>query len=265
MLDTVNYFERGKRSNLFRFEALWLSKKECGTVIEKAWMEGAGSAPHECIDLCARELKKWASKTFGDIKKRIRSLEKEQLEAQSSHIDAMMISNCDGEEDMLVRDLMSVEGREWDMDKIEPLFPVDLRPIILAIPLSNRVRNDVLLWKCSKDGLYTVRTGYWLAKMSSVKGNLAVRDRLVHRDILQDASCHICGGERETIIHLVLECIAAKEIWAPSEFQDCLVGAPRSSFADLWLWLVRKHKADVVASMVTLMWAAWRCRNLIIF
>ncbi|XP_021767619.1 uncharacterized protein LOC110732008 [Chenopodium quinoa] len=71
---------------------------------------------------------------------------------------------------------------------------------------------------------------------SAVKGNFPVKDRLAYRHITHDASCQVCGVERETIFHALLECNA-----------------------------VISFIGDAVRTFATLMWAGWRCRNLAIF
>ncbi|XP_021764895.1 uncharacterized protein LOC110729440 [Chenopodium quinoa] len=80
-LDTINYYERGRKGKIFRFEALWLSKEDCSEVVSKAWCDGEGSEPHKRIALCAEYLTKWAATSFGEIKKKIRNKECELQEA----------------------------------------------------------------------------------------------------------------------------------------------------------------------------------------
>ncbi|XP_021729845.1 uncharacterized protein LOC110696818 [Chenopodium quinoa] len=181
--------------------------------------------------------------------------------------------------------------------EIGRMFAPEMAARILATPLSSRQHADTMYWQGDKRGIYTVKSGYWLAKLgngdqpqqvhddtiwqsiwricgppklqhfiwSVMKGNLAVMDRLVFRHITQDSSCQICGAEKETIIHYLLECNAAKEIWSHCKHIGSLVDAPTSSFVDLWAWLNCKFSGDVVRQMITLMWVAWRCRNLVVF
>ncbi|XP_021743502.1 uncharacterized protein LOC110709598 [Chenopodium quinoa] len=150
---------------------------------------------------------------------------------------------------------------------------------------------------CTKNGIFTVKSCYWLARdvmavvgdvgsnedywrlvwntqgppklkhflWGAVKGNLAVKDRLVQRHVTNDATCHICGGARETIIHSLFECSAAKEIWEHSELSEHLIDSPTESFIARWKWLYGKVEGSILRRMAALMWAAWRCRNLIVF
>ncbi|XP_021728381.1 uncharacterized protein LOC110695458 [Chenopodium quinoa] len=95
MLDTLNYYDRGKGGKLFRFEAMWLSSDSCEAVISKAWGESEGLEEHQRIEQCALGLKKWSATTFKKTQKKIRRLEKELLEAQGGHIDAAMLDCCE--------------------------------------------------------------------------------------------------------------------------------------------------------------------------
>ncbi|XP_021758506.1 uncharacterized protein LOC110723456 [Chenopodium quinoa] len=100
---------------------------------------------------------------------------------------------------------------------------------------------------------------------SAVKGNLAVKSRLVQRHIINEASCQICGHHEETIWHALVECDAAAAMWEHSELKSILTDAPNHSFAEVWAWLYRKCDGETLSTLATLLWAAWRCRNLIIF
>ncbi|XP_021719894.1 uncharacterized protein LOC110687544 [Chenopodium quinoa] len=98
--------------------------------------------------------------------------------------------------------------------------------------------------------------------MECCKKEPCCKDRLVQRHITQDASCQLCGEERKTILHSLLHCDAAKQIWALSAYVSDLAGASSTLFADFWVWLCSKFNAEAVSTMGTFLWAAWRCRNL---
>lgn len=119
------------------------------------------------------------------------------------------------------------------------------------------------MWRTvwSLDGPPKMRHFLW----SACKGNMAVRDRLVHRHITSITLCPICGAASETIIHSLFECEAAISIWRQCDIASCLVGAPSTTFADRWLWLARKCSAKELCYLASLMWDVWRCRNLIFF
>uniref|UniRef100_A0A803MBU7 Reverse transcriptase zinc-binding domain-containing protein n=1 Tax=Chenopodium quinoa TaxID=63459 RepID=A0A803MBU7_CHEQI len=205
-----------RKKRLFRFEAMWLSREDCGEVVSKAWSDGEGRGPHARIALCAEYLKKWAATSFGT-----------QPSGWKEHtmVNELMVEGC-------VR---------WDATKICELFDNETTTLILANPLSTHHARDTMYWSCTKNGIFSVKSGYWLARdvmdvvgdvgsnedcwrsvwniqgppklkhflWGAVKGNLAVRDRLVQRHIITYATCQICGGASETIIHSLFDCTAA--------------------------------------------------------
>ncbi|XP_021734135.1 uncharacterized protein LOC110700859 [Chenopodium quinoa] len=62
LLSTINYYERGRRKKLYRFEAMWISKPDCNEAVRK---------------------------------KKIRSLEIELQEGQGGHMDAASLQKCE--------------------------------------------------------------------------------------------------------------------------------------------------------------------------
>lgn len=74
---TNDAFRRGNK--LFKFEAMWLSREECGKVVEDAWCASGGAEISERLELVSNQLSSWASKAFGDLKKRKK---KSSLQAQ---------------------------------------------------------------------------------------------------------------------------------------------------------------------------------------
>uniref|UniRef100_A0A803LLA5 Reverse transcriptase zinc-binding domain-containing protein n=1 Tax=Chenopodium quinoa TaxID=63459 RepID=A0A803LLA5_CHEQI len=170
----------------------------------------------------------------------------------------MLTMPMGADENMLVRELFLDGGREWDPAKVCSLVGEDIRAKILATPLPFSRQGDGVFWWQAKAGLYSVRSGYWLAKggegselagmpedevwkmvwrtrgppkllhflWNAVKGNLAVKSRLVQRHIINEASCQICGHHVETIWHALVECDAAAAIWEHSELKSNLTDAP---------------------------------------
>uniref|UniRef100_A0A803LEN6 Uncharacterized protein n=1 Tax=Chenopodium quinoa TaxID=63459 RepID=A0A803LEN6_CHEQI len=66
-------------------------------------------------------------------------------------------------------------------------------------------------------------------------------------------------------MHSLFFCMAACSIWRMSMFENLLEEEPHESFVECWKWLLYKVIMDTMVRMAALMWAAWRCRNLIIF
>ncbi|KAL2926122.1 hypothetical protein RDABS01_001197 [Bienertia sinuspersici] len=178
----------------------------------------------EKLRLCADKLGEWAAAIFGDIKRKIRQKERELKKEQCKEPD----------------------HRAWNKEVIWSFFNEEEARAILAIPLSASLPSDSLFWWPNKNGEYTVKSGYWLAKQGSqmprsdpgsenklwskiwnlngppklrhflwqaCKGSLPVMERLRHRHITMNAMCPICNEEEETIIHAIFECSNVREIW----------------------------------------------------
>lgn len=179
-------------------------------------------------------------------------------------------------------------------------FDVAERQSVLDIPLPSTWKCDTQYWWPTNDGNYTVRSGYWLGRMGHVhtwdlffgrrerdiwklvwkiagapklchfiwrtcKGSLGVMDVLYRRHIREHSTCPVCGGEEETIIHALFNCTYASEIWLHSNFQGMLMEAPRTSFAERFMWLVGRLDSEELASFGALVWAVWFCRNQRVF
>jgi len=64
-----------------------------------------------------------------------------------------------------VSDLIVVEERVWDINKIEYLFPDDMVQAILDTALFAKVQNDRIAWMMECNGNYTIKSSYKLAMM----------------------------------------------------------------------------------------------------
>uniref|UniRef100_A0A803MS34 Endonuclease/exonuclease/phosphatase n=1 Tax=Chenopodium quinoa TaxID=63459 RepID=A0A803MS34_CHEQI len=90
ILSTSNFYERGGVKKAFQFEAWWLSNEECGKVVEDSWVSSVGKDAASRIAMCGESLSSWASKKFGDMKKKIRITEDVLKEIQGRMSDATM-------------------------------------------------------------------------------------------------------------------------------------------------------------------------------
>ena len=67
------------RSNRFRFEPLWVKHEECLRIVEDSWktlqFDGSPSRLVSGLTSCASTLRRWGSKTFGNIPKRVARLQ----------------------------------------------------------------------------------------------------------------------------------------------------------------------------------------------
>lgn len=88
-----------------------------------------------------------------------------------------------GDIDLTVADLRN-EGR-WNWEAASFVFPEDIKDKIRAIPIqSYGVRSDFIMWKASKDGKFTVKSAYQLARQEEIPGNVFQGSWIWKLDIL---------------------------------------------------------------------------------
>ncbi|KAL2892810.1 hypothetical protein RDABS01_008719 [Bienertia sinuspersici] len=206
----------------------------------------------------------------------------------------MLSSNITQQHDLRVADLIDYEAGAWNKEVIWSIFNEEEARAILAIPLSASHPSDSLFWWPNKNGEYTVKSGYWLAKQGNqmpridlgsenilwskiwnlngppklrhflwqaCKGSLPVMERLRHRHITMNAMCPICKEEEETIIHAIFECSNVREIWQHRNLQETINEGPAGSFMERWKWLCEGRNADDLRLIGALAWGCWFCRN----
>uniref|UniRef100_A0A803LV44 Reverse transcriptase zinc-binding domain-containing protein n=1 Tax=Chenopodium quinoa TaxID=63459 RepID=A0A803LV44_CHEQI len=197
-------------------------------------------------------------------------------------------------------DLIDFIIGEWNADVVRSVFSGTDAQILLNMPLSRHWPSDNLYYSFAKNGEYSVKSGYWLAKLGSIdmneetengvsntgwkgiwslqgpsklkffvwkayKGSLAVKERLRHRHIVNDLVCPICNASNVTIFHALFECEAAFSIWQNHPLSSKIGQAPDSSFCERWDWMLSNLSAHDLRFGAPLMWAAWSCRNKIYF
>lgn len=205
--------------------------------------------------------------------------------------------------DGTVNDLMVYGRNVWNEVKIrEVIDPADVE-IILNIKLNSEDGRDLLGWHYNDSGLYTVKSGYWLAthhqdlvepvllphgniglKQSIWKlqtatkikhflwrllsNALATGTALRHRQIISTATCKRCCTADETTHHLFFLCLYAQMVWRAANINQ-------RSLTDLNVDLDTKiraileyNKTDKVAPLFTqlplwILWQIWKSRNIL--
>ncbi|XP_010512831.1 PREDICTED: uncharacterized protein LOC104788746 [Camelina sativa] len=148
-----------------------------------------------------------------------------------------------------VADLLIEGSQEWDLEKIADTVP-GYKHRITSLRPSKLGGKDKWAWLPSSSGVYTVKSGYYMALHEEPKDNpesqtttaynwkaklwrikcspkikillwkalhdaLPVGENLKHRQINMEAKCIHCG-EEETTLHLFFKCHFAREIWNAS-------------------------------------------------
>jgi hypothetical protein len=150
-----------------------------------------------------------------------------------------------------VSDLMDPQSNQWNQQLLnQTFFPMEAK-LITQIPLINPMEDDMISWQGTKDGNYTVRSGYhalmdWnYAKKNQTKpssnsarhtnwkklwqlnnppkhlhliwrilnNSIPIKTNLISKGITCDSWCPRCNAEPETIEHTFLKCDWARHVW----------------------------------------------------
>ncbi|XP_013594673.1 PREDICTED: uncharacterized protein LOC106302786 [Brassica oleracea var. oleracea] len=65
---------------------------------------------------------------------------------------------------MRVSDLINQESKDWDVSLLEKYVNRDDIPLIRSLAISSAHRRDTFCWSYTRNGQYTVKSGYWVAR-----------------------------------------------------------------------------------------------------
>ncbi|XP_048605821.1 uncharacterized mitochondrial protein AtMg00310-like [Brassica napus] len=65
---------------------------------------------------------------------------------------------------MRVSDLINQGTKEWDVGLLENYVNLDDIPLIRSLAISSTHRRDTFCWNYTRNGQYTVKSGYWVAR-----------------------------------------------------------------------------------------------------
>ena len=142
---------------------------------------------------------------------------------------------------MRVSDLIDQESKEWDVRLLEDyVAPADI-PFIRSLSISSAHHRDTFCWNYTKNGQYTVNSGYWVARnllkaeeekevlqpsitklqafawtikaprkichliWQLITGHVAVTRNLIRRNTRCHNYCPRCGEPEESITHAIFE------------------------------------------------------------
>lgn len=200
-----------------------------------------------------------------------------------------------------VADLIDWRFKSWDCEVIESKFHMEDAEAIMRIPLSRRRAEDVMIWLLTKDGEYSVRSGYHVARMISKQNNslgessrtaqgnsvwkslwktnipnkikafgwrasqnaLPTKENLSRRGIIDNDRCELCEQASESVIHVLWECGMAQDIWAGSMRRLQKGITNQMEFSQLVEELMLRLSEEEWEIFWVQCWLAWNQRNLI--
>ena len=165
-----------------------------------------------------------------------------------------------------IKDYLVPNTKQWNEQMLRQFVIEEDVQKIMALKISPLAQQDLLGWHYNEDGLYTVRSGYWLGshlpennQILPTLGNverkkriwktkappklkhfiwrlltcsLATGNNLKRRHIFRDAQCRRCCSAEETEERLFFECPYAKRIWCASGISNMIINSPSISLED---------------------------------
>ncbi|XP_022549590.1 uncharacterized protein LOC111201644 [Brassica napus] len=153
---------------------------------------------------------------------------------------------------MRVSDLIDQIGKDWDVGLLENYVNPEDIPLIRSLAISSSHRRDTFCWSYTRNGQYSVKSGYWVAQnllktaeaqeilepsitkpqafawklkaptkichliWQLLTGHVAVTRNLARRNMRCDNYCPRCGDLDESVTHAIFECPPALQAWTLS-------------------------------------------------
>ena len=204
--------------------------------------------------------------------------------------------------ELAVSELIDPELHVWRGDLITNLFHRDDAAAITKILLSRRVVSDSIIWLHNKNGMFSVKSAYKVARRMRGEGSraessggcvgklvwpvlwklcvpnkikifgwwacndiLPTKCNLVRRKIINDDKCHICSREMESVTHALWGCAAVQDVWAGSILKLQKGVSAFSDFMQLMEHLVTRLSIDEMELLWVQCWLVWNQRNCVLY
>ncbi|XP_057459002.1 uncharacterized protein LOC130749647 [Lotus japonicus] len=176
--------------------------------------------------------------------------------------------------DTKVASFMDQTTKSWKMEQVNTTLPQNKALKVLQTPISWSSEKDYLIWPLTKDGEYSVKSGYKqahaMARASQhpPSSSAHIQSKTWHL-LCQDPLCPVCQVEEETTIHTFLECSWARAVWFGSPLHLAPAIQANISFSewlqDLFLRLDQdpdpSHATMQISLVEQILWHIWKTRN----
>ncbi|PNX96793.1 ribonuclease H, partial [Trifolium pratense] len=201
-----------------------------------------------------------------------------------------------------VKELMDNNYNEWNESIINQVFTSYDAQMILQIPIIDKTQPDTLTWDDTKDGIYSVKSGYhaiidwdsnsntnnaassnrpmeiwktlWKFKVPPKYSHLLwrilnnaipVKGNLFKKGVKCDPLCPRCLNHVESIQHVFLECEWAKKVWFASPLTLNLNLNQLTDFYDWFTFVTNNTDKDCMEKILAIIYEIWNVRNLLVF
>jgi hypothetical protein len=196
--------------------------------------------------------------------------------------------------------ILDTPTKQWNSNLIDQIFIPSEGNLIKQTPLIMEPMDDQITWPHSKEGTYSVKSGYNLLKhwsdsehpspantsnqqehwkklwnLNTIPRHKALLWRIIHRAIPVRSSlakrgincnilCPRCLQQEETIEHAFMHCERASKIWFGSKL-NIKFNNTHSSFSDWLIYVLKSLKEDQLNYLASLTYSIWYARNQHVF
>lgn len=182
------------------------------------------------------------------------------------------------------------DNDNWMLDRITTQLPLDIKNIILNIPLPRSPApqlEDQWVWDGNNKGLYTVASGYhwllshqrqlpqnqdskWIWKTCAPAAKVQFVIRLVFHEALPTNHLRYmrglaatpryqrCSGHREDILHILRDCPHSRKVWFRCGIRISLAFFSQQKAIT---WIKHQVKRDSKCLFLASIWWMWCWRN----
>ncbi|XP_042944727.1 uncharacterized protein LOC122278613 [Carya illinoinensis] len=205
------------------------------------------------------------------------------------------------EAEAVVSELIDPDSMQWDLPLLYAIFSKSEAGLISKIPISPCRSNDLLTWRCSANGKFSVRSAYHL--QGSIKENkvgqtsdqtssssfwnkvwgikatqatksflwraatesLATNLNLFKRKMVESPLCPVCLLKPESISHALWSCNAAQDVWSMSSRRIQKLSSHARTFKEILKPILFQFLPLEVSEVAITTKAIWHRRNTWIF
>ncbi|XP_063941729.1 uncharacterized protein LOC135149875 isoform X2 [Daucus carota subsp. sativus] len=183
----------------------------------------------------------------------------------------------------------------WNSELIQQLFLTPDSELILSIPLSPFDHPDSWFWHYSRNGNYSVKSGYMMAISNSKSGDSSSSDvvskwwkafwavkiprkillfawrgyheilptwkGIYRRNVSSHSSCPICGFGEDSNAHAVFWCLFSQSLWETMDYPFLVGHKEEISFRGVLLYASELLEKEEFARMLITAWGLWIERN----
>ncbi|KAJ0096619.1 hypothetical protein Patl1_27305 [Pistacia atlantica] len=196
-----------------------------------------------------------------------------------------------------VATLIDPQSKSWKLDLLKDLFSESEVNIICRIPISIFNRPDKIVWRCSQNGLFSVKSAYHLQVESQISSRgqsssaandnkkwkklwklpitnaeklflwkacqdiLPTKCNLVKKRVIEEPFCTSCCLEEEDVLHALWGCVAAKDIWSSCSRIFQKMNNNFTDFRELVMVLLSKLEEKYLAEFGVVVSKIWQRRN----